>query len=363
MGGEQEGRHAVRAEPTEPLGRAGVHGDAGGVEIAERRRARPAPRRPRRPPTAPQTTSMSLNGRRSCTAEAICAGVAADEARARGVRPRLPGGGGEGVRADVGDLARARRAGQLDELVPDRDHRHPRPRVDEHLVAPGRGEQPDLGGAEHGVAADGDVARLDVLAEAADERRRRHAAGDRDARATRVGVADGHDGVGERRQRRTRGDAHRLAGLQPQRMPRACGDLADHRQLDRHHLARAEDVDAAHGVAVDGGHVEAGHRARADDLLGAPQAVRLRDRQPHRRRAHRGAQHPFELLVDRPHGVSAPAARRARRAAPARTRGFRGRSRRRRGRSCRGCRGRGGRRGAPRRARGGPRRSAAGRRR
>ena len=82
-----------------------------------------------------------------------------------------------------------------------------------------------------------------------------------DARAARVGVADGHDGVGERRQRRARGDAHRLAGLQPQRMPRARGDLADHRQLDRHHLARAEDVDAAHGVAVDGGLVEAGHRA------------------------------------------------------------------------------------------------------
>ena len=262
MGGEQEGGHAVRAEPAEALRRAGVHGDAGGVEIAERRRARPAPRAPAAPADRPADDQQSLNGRRSCTAEAICAGVAADEARARGVGPRLAGGGGERVRADVGHLARARGAGELDELVAHRDHRDPRPGVDEHLVAPGRGEQSDLAPAPSTASrrtamSPGWTSSPSRRTNAADGTLRVTA----DARATRVGVADGHDGVGERGQRRTRGDAHRLAGLQPQRMPRPRRDLADHRQLDRRCLARAEDVDAAHGVAVDRGHVEAGHRA------------------------------------------------------------------------------------------------------
>ena len=129
-----------------------------------------------------------------------------------------------------------------------------------------------------------------------------------DAPDTHLGL-DWMLAVGERWQRRTRRDPHGLTGLQPERMPGPRGDLPDDRQLDRHRLACTEDVDAAHGVAVDRSHVEPGDRTRGDDLLGAPQAVRLRDRQPHRRRAHRGAQYPLQLLVDRSHRISAPAAR------------------------------------------------------
>ena len=149
-------------------------------------------------------------------------GVAADEPGPRGLRPRLAGGGGEGVRADVGDLPGARRAGERRRAR--RPPRSPRPAAGgarapcrarpRRAAPPGRRRARRRGG-----------------------RRRRRAgrprrAGGRtrptarrgctvSARAARVGVADGHDGVGERGQRRTRGDAHRLAGLQPQRMPRA----------------------------------------------------------------------------------------------------------------------------------------------
>ena len=73
------------------------------------------------------------------------------------------------MRADVGHLARAGCAGELDELVPHGDHRDAWPGVDEHLVPPGRGEQPDLGRAERRIAADGEVTGLDVLPETADE--------------------------------------------------------------------------------------------------------------------------------------------------------------------------------------------------
>jgi hypothetical protein len=114
-------------------------------------------------------------------------------------------------------------------------------------------------------------------------------------------VADGHDGVGERGQRRAGDDAHRLPGLQAQRVTRARRDLADDRQHGGRLLGCAGQVDTADGVAVDRRLVEAGQRAARDHLLGAAQAVRLGDRHTHRCRTDRTGQDQGELLVDRPH--------------------------------------------------------------
>jgi hypothetical protein len=202
------------------------------------------------------------------------------------------------VGADVRHLPGPGGARDVDQLVADRDHRHPGPGVHEHLVAAGRGEHPDLTRSEDRVAADGDVAGLDVLPDPPDERRGRHAARHRQLGRAGVGVADGHDGVGERGQRRAGDDAHGLPGLQPQWMTRARRDLADDRQHGGRLLTRAGEVDAADGVAVDRRLVEAGQRAGRDHLLGAAQAVRLGDRHTHRCGTDRTGQDQGELLVD-----------------------------------------------------------------
>ena len=174
------------------------------------------------------------------------------------------------------------------------------------LSRPAAASIADLGRAEHGVAADGDVAGLHVLADPAHERRRRHAARHRQLGGAGVGVADGHDRVGERGQRRPGDHAHGLPRLQPQRMARPGRDLADDGQHHRRLLARPGEVDAAHRVAVDRRLVEPGQRAGGDHLLRAAQAVRLRDRHPHRCGTDRAGQDPGELLVDRPHRRHAP---------------------------------------------------------
>ena len=115
--------------------------------------------------------------------------VAADQAGPRRLGPGLLRGRGQRVRAHVADLPGARRAGQLHQLVADRDHRHPRLGVHQHLVPPGRGEQRHLGRADHPVPAHGQVTRLHVLADPAHEGRRRHALLDHQAGAAGVGVA------------------------------------------------------------------------------------------------------------------------------------------------------------------------------
>ena len=116
-------------------------------------------------------------------------------------------------------------------------------------------------------------------------------------RVVAVGVADRHDRVGERGQRRAGVDPDGLARLQPPGLPRSGRDLADHRQQHRLGAGRL-DVHAAYRVAVDGRLVEAGQRAFGDDLLGAQQALCLGDGHPYRRRTNCGGKRPAELLVD-----------------------------------------------------------------
>ena len=101
--------------------------------------------------------------------------VAADQAGPRRLGAGVVRGRGQRVRAHVADLPGARGAGQLHQLVADRDHRHPRLGVHQHLVPAGRGEQRHLGGADHPVPANGQVTGLHVLADPAHERGRRHA--------------------------------------------------------------------------------------------------------------------------------------------------------------------------------------------
>jgi hypothetical protein len=205
------------------------------------------------------------------------------------------------VRADVRHLAGAGAACDVDQFVADGEHRDPGPRVHEHLVVAGRGQHADLSRAEHDVAAHGDVARLDVLSDPADERRGRHSACHRQLGCARVGVTDGHHRVGERGQRRACHHAHGLTGLQAQRVPRAGRDLTDDGQHDGRLLARPREVDAAHGVAVDRRLVEARQRAARDHLFGAAQTVCLGDRHADRCRPHRPGHDQCKLLVDRPH--------------------------------------------------------------
>ena len=292
---------------------------------------------PAAPPTAPQTTITSLNGSRSCMAAPSVAGVAAARAPAR-VRlgAGLAGGRGQRVRADVGDLPGARACG------PGRRARRRREITDTRgrgctstLSRPTAASSATCAAPITASAAHRDVTGLHVLADPADERRRRHApvharAGRRRRRCTRRAP----------RRRRAWAAARPVAtrtawpGCSRSGCREPGRDLPDHRQ--RHRLGRggAGEVDAAHRVAVDGRLVEPGQRALRDDLLGAPQPVRLGDRDPHRRGPHRGGQHPLELLVDRPHGrVSRPGGRPARRAGRGRTRGRRARSRRTRARS------------------------------
>ena len=103
-----------------------MHRDPRGVELAEvgqcglhlllrRSRRRPRTRRRRR-----------VNGRRSCTAAASSRGSPRDQPGPAGLRAGITGGGGERVRADVGHLPGARGARDVDQLVADGDHRHPR---------------------------------------------------------------------------------------------------------------------------------------------------------------------------------------------------------------------------------------------
>ena len=277
-----------------------MHRDAGGVELTEVGERGPD----LRPGGAAHGSAhdQDVGERQAVQHRRVqLAGVAADQPGPSGLRTRVPRRGGEGGRADVGHLPGSRRTRDVDELVADRQHRHAGAGVHEHLVAAGRGQHPDLGRAEDDVATDGDVAGLDVLADPPHERRGRHAARHRQLRGAGVGVADGHDRVGERGQRRPGDHVHGLPRLQAQRMARSGRDLADDGQHDRRLLARPGEVDAAHRVTVDRRLVEPGQRAGGDHLLRAAQAVGLGDRHPHRCGTDGAGQDQGELFVDRPH--------------------------------------------------------------
>ena len=195
-----------------------MHGDPGGVELAEVRE-RGLDLRPGGASDGPAHHEDVRERQPVLHRRGQLAGVAAHQPRPSRFGSRVAGGRAERVRADVRHLPCSGDARDVDQLVADREHRHPGTRVHEHLVAAGRGQHADLARAEHGVAADGDVARLDVFPDPPHERRGRHAARHRQLGRALVGVTDGHHRVGEGGQRRTRHHAHRLTGLQAQRMP------------------------------------------------------------------------------------------------------------------------------------------------
>ena len=151
-------------------------------------------------------------------------GHSADPER-RGAHGPHRGGEHDGVGVD--DLAEARLAAGLDELVAGGQHHDPGPGHDPDPGDAGRGEQGDLAGAEQGARPQDDLARVDVLARMAHvlARCRGTAQGDVDHAA--VGLLDGHDGVGAARHRRAGHDPHGLAGGQGQRVGVAGRDVVD----------------------------------------------------------------------------------------------------------------------------------------
>ena len=68
-----------------------------------------------------------------------------------------------------------------------------------------------------------------------------------------------------------------------------------------HVRAGVSNIDATHGVAVDGGLIESRQRAFGDNFFGAQQALSFGDRDPDRPRCHRRRRHDGLLLLDRPH--------------------------------------------------------------
>ena len=266
------------------------------VSRSPRPRARPRPA-PRPTATAPHTTRTSVNGSRSCTAGEL--------ARVGAHQPGRPLGAGvraAAVSACEQTSGTCPAPGCARRRPARRRPRSPTPGAggDQHLVAAGRGRASPTWPGPRTASRRTATSPGWTSSRSAGRRRGRHAARHRQLRRTGVGVADGHDGVGERGQRRPGDDAHRLPGLQTQRMTRTRRDLADDRQHGGRLLTRA------------GRGRRCGSRSRRpppgrsratggrDHLLGAAQPVRLGDRHTHRWRSDRTGQDQGELLVDRP---------------------------------------------------------------
>ena len=190
----------------------------------------------------------------------------------------------------------------------------------QHLVAAYGGEQTDLRGADDRPRPDRDIARLHVVADATDEIAGTDRLVDLDAGAPAVGAVERQDRVRERGQRCAGVDTDGLARLQPDWLPRSGVDLPDDGKgqlggftvVAAHVPAGIGDVDAADRVTVDRGLVEARERAFGDDLLGAQQALRLRDCNPHRARRHGRCRHSRQLVLNRAHAclpVESPGSR------------------------------------------------------
>ena len=231
------------------------------------------------------------------------------------LRARVTARRGQREGVDVVHLAVARRAGDVDEFTAHAHHRQSRLRMHEDTVAPDRGQQPHLCGADDRARPHRDVTRLDVVARPTDIRSGAHTAQHRHARLTAVGPSQRKHGVGECRHRRACLNPCRLLGLQPAGGARTGLNRAHHRQA---HLTvgaslglfgavvlitdtDAQHVHAADGVAVDGGLIESRQGALGDDFLCAHQTLRLGDRDPDGSGSHRGGRYSSLLLLNRPH--------------------------------------------------------------
>ncbi len=130
-----------------------------------------------------------------------------------------------------------------------------------------------------------------------------------------VGPPQRQHRVGQGRHRSAGLHAGGLSRLQPTRCARARLDHAHHRQADlliaarrrrpalvvATYRAHPEHVDAAHGIAVDGGLIEAGQRAFGHHFFGAHQALRFCDRYAHGSRGYRSGRDSCLLLLNRTH--------------------------------------------------------------
>src|SRR6476646_544903 len=118
------------------------------------------------------------------------------------LRARVTARCGQREGVDVVYLPVARRAGDVDEFTAHAHHRQSRLRMHEDTVAPDRGQQPHLCGADDRARAHRDVTRLDVVARPTDIRPGAHTAQYRHARLTAVWPSQWEHRAGERRHRR-----------------------------------------------------------------------------------------------------------------------------------------------------------------
>ena len=195
----------------------------------------------------------------------------------------LPGRGGEDVGVRLVDLAGLGRRARLDQLAAGREDHDSRAGPDHDPVAAHRGEQAELPRAEAGAGVEHDLPGLHVLALAAHRVARLRRLGDGHGRDAAVGPLERHHGLGAGWHRRAGHDPDRHAGLHGVGRARPCRDVTDDRELRGGRGAGLLDVGEPHGVAVDGGVVEAGQVDVGDDRLGEDAAVRVEQLEVQRR--------------------------------------------------------------------------------
>jgi hypothetical protein len=207
--------------------------------------------------------------------------VVGHDADAVGDGAGLDGGRGQRRAVGVDDLARTERLRRPRRARCPSTRRRPAAGAHEQPGAPDRCCQADLHRAEVAAGAQHCVADGDVLAGPADVGPGRRRLADDDGGDPAVGPLEREDRVGTGRHQRPRHDPHAGAGRHAQRRRRPGRDVAGDRQHDRLLLGRGGDVGQAHGVAVDGGVVEARQRSGCDDVLGehAPVGVHQAERQ------------------------------------------------------------------------------------
>ena len=199
---EEEGRHAVRAQPAERLRRAGVHRDPRGVEVAE----------------------VGQCGLDLCSGGAADGSADHEDVAVRAGDPAPPRSAGGGRCGRGRPVWRPRRPPERRRRARASRRREPAPRpgcattstsssptaitetrgprVHQHLVAAGRRRACRPGPGRARRRAGRRRRRAARPRRPPHERRGRHAARHRELGRAAVGVADGHHRVGERGQRR-----------------------------------------------------------------------------------------------------------------------------------------------------------------